>query len=144
MFSIKNWIYLGLILSPLVVFIPRSAAQTISCSSEDGKRHYCSANGPGRARLVISVANPPAPKATVGARMTGASGSITAAGLISPSKNAMVGTEIMTVMATMTAIATTMGIATTTTDPARDKSSRAHRMTCTGTIAQLTRAAACN
>jgi hypothetical protein len=56
----------------------------------------------------------------------------------------MVGTEIMTVMATMTAIATTMGIATTTTDPARDKTSRAHRMTCTGTIARLTRAAVCN
>ena len=52
MFSTKNWIYLGLIVSALAVFIPRSAAQTISCSSEDGKRHYCSANGSGRARLV--------------------------------------------------------------------------------------------
>jgi hypothetical protein len=52
MFSTKNWMYLVLIVSALAVFIPRSAAQTISCSSEDGKRHYCSANGPGRARLV--------------------------------------------------------------------------------------------
>jgi hypothetical protein len=52
MFSTKNWIYLGLIVSALAVFIPRSAAQTISCSSDDGKRHYCSANGSGRARLV--------------------------------------------------------------------------------------------
>ena len=48
MFSTKNWIYLGLIVSALAVFIPRSTAQTISCSSDDGKRHYCSANGSGR------------------------------------------------------------------------------------------------
>jgi hypothetical protein len=48
----KNWIYLGLIVSALAVFVPRSAGQTISCSSDDGKRHYCSANGSGRARLV--------------------------------------------------------------------------------------------
>jgi hypothetical protein len=52
MFSAKNWIYFGLIVSALVIFIPRSAAQTISCSSDDGKRHYCSANGSGRAQLV--------------------------------------------------------------------------------------------
>jgi Protein of unknown function (DUF3011) len=36
----------------LAVFIPRSVAQTISCSSDDGKRHYCSANAQGRVRLV--------------------------------------------------------------------------------------------
>jgi hypothetical protein len=52
MFSTKNWIYLGLIVAVLVVLIPRSAAQAISCSSDDGKRHYCSAGGSGRARLV--------------------------------------------------------------------------------------------
>ena len=51
MLSTKNWIYLGLIVAALVIFIPRSVAQTISCSSDDGKRHYCSANG-GRAQLV--------------------------------------------------------------------------------------------
>jgi hypothetical protein len=50
MFSTKNWIYLGLVVAAFAVFIPRSVAQTISCSSDDGKRHYCSANG--RARLV--------------------------------------------------------------------------------------------
>ncbi len=50
MLSKKNWIYLGLIVAALVILIPRSAAQTISCSSDDGKRHYCSANGSGRAR----------------------------------------------------------------------------------------------
>jgi hypothetical protein len=52
MFSTRNWIYLGLIVSALAVFVPRSTAQTISCSSDDDKRHYCSATGSGRARLV--------------------------------------------------------------------------------------------
>lgn len=52
MFSTKNWIYLVLIVSALAIFIPRSAAQTISCSSDDGNRHYCGAGVSGRARLV--------------------------------------------------------------------------------------------
>jgi hypothetical protein len=51
MFSTKSWVYLGLIVAALAAFVPRSAAQTISCSSDDGKRHYCSANAPGRVRL---------------------------------------------------------------------------------------------
>jgi Protein of unknown function (DUF3011) len=50
-FSIKNLVYLGLIVAALAVFVPRSAAQTFSCSSDDGKRHYCSANARGRVRL---------------------------------------------------------------------------------------------
>jgi hypothetical protein len=33
-------------LAALAIFTPRSVAQTISCSSDDGKRHYCSAPGP--------------------------------------------------------------------------------------------------
>jgi hypothetical protein len=52
--------------------------------------------------------------------MTGASGWITAAGLISRSKNAAVETGIMTVMATMTVIVTMMDIVATT-DMARGK-----------------------
>ena len=52
MLSTKHWIYLGLLVAALAAFVPRSAAQTFSCSSDDGKRHYCSANAPGRARLV--------------------------------------------------------------------------------------------
>src|SRR5438128_1681557 len=52
MLSTKNVLQLGLIVAALAIFIPRSAAQTISCSSDDGKRHYCSASGPGRVRLV--------------------------------------------------------------------------------------------
>ena len=50
MISTKHWVQLGLVVAALAIFIPRSVAQTISCSSDDGKRHYCSANG--RARLV--------------------------------------------------------------------------------------------
>ena len=51
MFSKKNWIHLGLVVVAFAFFIPRSVAQAISCSSDDGKRHYCSANGHGRIRL---------------------------------------------------------------------------------------------
>lgn len=52
MSNTKNWIYFGLIVAAFALLIPRSAAQTISCSSDDGKRHYCSANAQGRVRLV--------------------------------------------------------------------------------------------
>ncbi len=51
MLSTKNLLHFGLIVVALAIFAPRSAAQTISCSSDDGKRHYCSTNGPGRVRL---------------------------------------------------------------------------------------------
>ena len=94
MLSTKNCIYLGLIVAALVIFIPRSAAQTISCSSDDGKRHYCSTNGPGGYGWFNNAANLPAVKATVGARMTVASGSIMAAGLISQSTKGMTMTDI--------------------------------------------------
>ena len=52
MFSTKNLIQLGLVIAALAVFVPRSVAQTVSCSSDDGKRHYCSTNSPGRVRMV--------------------------------------------------------------------------------------------
>jgi hypothetical protein len=45
---------------------------------------------------------------------------------------------------TMIVTATMIGIAAATTGTAKDKWSRAHRMTCTGTIAKLTPAAECN
>jgi hypothetical protein len=62
---------------------------------------------------------------------------ITAAGPISPSKEAAEVTGTGTI-----AIATTMGIAAT--GLTRGRWSRVHRMTCTGTIAQRTRAVVCN
>ena len=52
MVSTKNLIQLGLVIAALAVFVPRSVAQTVSCSSDDGKRHYCSTNAPGRIRMV--------------------------------------------------------------------------------------------
>jgi hypothetical protein len=57
MFTIKNWVQLTLILAAFVVFIPRGAAQTFSCSSDDGKRHYCPAQGP--AQLVKQRSDSP-------------------------------------------------------------------------------------
>jgi hypothetical protein len=52
MFSMRYLIQIGLVVAAFIAFNPRSSAQTISCSSDDGKRHYCSANTPGRVRLV--------------------------------------------------------------------------------------------
>jgi hypothetical protein len=51
MFSTRNWIQIGLVVAAFIAFNPRSSAQNISCSSDDGKRHYCSANAQGRVRL---------------------------------------------------------------------------------------------
>jgi hypothetical protein len=52
MFTTKNWVQLALVVAALLVFSPRSLAQTISCSSDNGKRNYCSVNTEGRVRLV--------------------------------------------------------------------------------------------
>lgn len=57
MFTTKNWVQLTLILAAFVIFIPRGAAQTFSCSSDDGKRHYCPAQGP--AQLVKQRSDSP-------------------------------------------------------------------------------------
>lgn len=51
MLTRKFWIQFGLVMAALVVFSSRSSAQTISCSSDDGKRHYCSTETRGRVRL---------------------------------------------------------------------------------------------
>jgi hypothetical protein len=55
----KHWVYLILAVAALVVLTPRSLAQTISCSSDDGKRHYCELNGGGRVRLVQQRSDSP-------------------------------------------------------------------------------------
>jgi hypothetical protein len=51
MFTKRNWVNFGLAMAAFVILIPRSSAQTISCSSDDGRRHYCPANTEGRIRL---------------------------------------------------------------------------------------------
>ena len=52
MISAKNWVGLGLVAAAFVIFCPRSSAQTLTCSSDDGHRHYCPANTRGGVRMV--------------------------------------------------------------------------------------------
>ena len=52
MLNASNWFRLGLVIAAFVIFSPRSSAQTISCSSDDGKRHYCPADTRGGVRLI--------------------------------------------------------------------------------------------
>jgi hypothetical protein len=59
MFSTRNWVLLGLVVAAFVVFSPRSSAQTISCSSDDGRRHYCPADTRGGVRLLKQRSDPP-------------------------------------------------------------------------------------
>ena len=51
MLTTKAWVRLGLVVAALVIFGPRSSAQTFSCSSDDGKRHYCPADTRGGVQL---------------------------------------------------------------------------------------------
>jgi len=51
MFTAKTWVRLGLVVAAFVIFGPRSSAQTISCSSDDGHRHYCPADTRGGVQL---------------------------------------------------------------------------------------------
>jgi hypothetical protein len=48
----RTWARLGLIIFVAAIFTPRSSAQTISCSSDDGHRHYCPADTRGGVRLL--------------------------------------------------------------------------------------------
>jgi hypothetical protein len=52
MLSASSWFRLSLVVAAFIIFSPRSSAQTISCSSDDGKRHYCPADTRGGVRLV--------------------------------------------------------------------------------------------
>jgi hypothetical protein len=51
MLTTNAWVRLGLVVVAFVIFGPRSSAQTISCSSDDGKRHYCPADTRGGVQL---------------------------------------------------------------------------------------------
>jgi Protein of unknown function (DUF3011) len=51
--SPRNWVQLSLVAAALVVFCPRSSAQaSLTCSSDDGHRHYCPADTRGGVRLL--------------------------------------------------------------------------------------------
>ena len=52
MIGVRNWLQLGLVAAALVIFGPRSLAQSISCSSDDGHRRYCPADTRGGVRLL--------------------------------------------------------------------------------------------
>jgi Protein of unknown function (DUF3011) len=52
MLNTKNWVLLSLVVAAFAIFSPRSSAQTISCSSDDGHRHYCPADTRGGVRLI--------------------------------------------------------------------------------------------
>jgi Protein of unknown function (DUF3011) len=52
MLSTRAWVQLGLVVAALVIFAPRSSAQSISCSSDDGRRHYCPADTRGGVQLL--------------------------------------------------------------------------------------------
>ena len=52
MISVRDGLQLGLVAAALVIFSPRSSAQTISCSSDNGQRHYCPADTRGGVRLL--------------------------------------------------------------------------------------------
>ena len=59
MFTIKTWVRVGLMVAAFVVFGPRSSAQTLSCSSDDGHRHYCPADTRGGVQLVKQRSDSP-------------------------------------------------------------------------------------
>ena len=59
MFSTRNCIQIGLVVAAFVAVSSRSSAQTISCSSDDGRRHYCATETRGRVRLVQQHSDSP-------------------------------------------------------------------------------------
>ncbi len=84
MLNARNyWVQLGLVAVAFVIFSPKSSAQTISCSSDDGHRHYCRQIHGVVCDFWSSAAAPAATRANAGVLIAEACGSIVAAGLIS-------------------------------------------------------------
>ena len=48
----RTWGGVALVAAAFVIFCPRSSAQTLTCSSDDGHRHYCPADTRGGVRLL--------------------------------------------------------------------------------------------
>jgi hypothetical protein len=59
MSSLKNLGYFVVVVIALLSLGRQSSAQTISCSSDDGNRHYCPTNGPGQVQLVKQRSDSP-------------------------------------------------------------------------------------
>ncbi len=64
MFSTRIWVHFGLVVAALAVFIPRIAAQTISCSSDDASGIIVQPIHKAEFNSSNNVANRPAGKAT--------------------------------------------------------------------------------
>ncbi|HEV3207052.1 MAG TPA: DUF3011 domain-containing protein [Terriglobales bacterium] len=58
MFTTKTWVLLGVVAAALF-FTQRSSAQSISCSSDDGRRHYCPADTRGGVQLAKQRSDSP-------------------------------------------------------------------------------------
>ena len=52
MANARIWVRLALLAAAVAIFSPKSSAQTISCSSDDGRRHYCPADTRGGVQLL--------------------------------------------------------------------------------------------
>ncbi len=52
MIKTRSWLQLSLVAIAFIVLSPRSSAQTLTCSSDDGHRHYCPADTRGGVRLI--------------------------------------------------------------------------------------------
>ena len=59
MLTTKTWVQLGLVAAALVLFSSRSSAQNLSCSSDDGHRHYCPADTRGGVQLLKQRSDSP-------------------------------------------------------------------------------------
>jgi hypothetical protein len=59
MFTTKAWVRLVLVVAAFVIFGPLSSAQTFSCSSDDGHRHYCPADTRGGVQLLKQRSDSP-------------------------------------------------------------------------------------
>ena len=59
MLSLKNLGYFGLVVVAILSLGRQSSAQTMSCSSDDGNRHYCPAETRGGVQLLKQRSDSP-------------------------------------------------------------------------------------
>ena len=52
MFSVKVWLYFSFVVAVICMLTPLSSAENVNCSSEDGRRHYCSIDTRGGVQMI--------------------------------------------------------------------------------------------
>jgi hypothetical protein len=52
MFSTRTWVYLSCAVAVIFMLAPRSFADVLNCSSDDGRRHYCAVDTRGGVQMV--------------------------------------------------------------------------------------------